>query len=94
MMKAIKKLTKKKNTTAKAKKKTAAKQVKAKKTPRTKTGTLSGTRKRSKKISSADFFTMVEKTAYELYVGRGYSHGADQGDWYEAEKIVKAKLSK
>ncbi|MBD3427061.1 MAG: DUF2934 domain-containing protein [Candidatus Omnitrophica bacterium] len=31
---------------------------------------------------------MIEKKAYELYASRGYQHGNDQADWYEAERIV------
>ncbi len=32
--------------------------------------------------------TLVEKVAYSIYEQRGYSHGADQGDWIEAERKV------
>jgi hypothetical protein len=26
--------------------------------------------------------------AYDLFEQRGYNHGDDQSDWYEAEKII------
>ena len=32
---------------------------------------------------------VVEKVAYSLYERRGYQHGQDMGDWYEAERRVK-----
>lgn len=41
---------------------------------------------------SGDLQAMIAKKAYELYVKRGYSHGNDQRDWYEAEKAVRASL--
>ena len=31
----------------------------------------------------------VEKVAYTLYERRGYAHGNDMGDWFEAEKRVR-----
>lgn len=41
---------------------------------------------------SADLQAMIAKKAYEIYVKRGYSHGNDQRDWYEAEKAVRSSL--
>jgi hypothetical protein len=35
---------------------------------------------------------MIAKKAYELYAKRGYRHGSDRNDWFEAEKFVKASL--
>jgi len=32
----------------------------------------------------------VEEKAYELYENRGYEHGNDQDDWYEAENIISS----
>jgi len=32
---------------------------------------------------------LVEKVAYSMFEQRGYSHGNDMGDWYEAEQRVK-----
>jgi len=32
---------------------------------------------------------LVEKVAYSMYERRGYSHGNDMADWYEAEQRVK-----
>ncbi|MDD5633932.1 MAG: DUF2934 domain-containing protein [Candidatus Omnitrophica bacterium] len=43
---------------------------------------------------SGDLFSLIQKKAYELYTKRGYSHGNDQTDWYEAEKIVLRSLKK
>ncbi len=31
----------------------------------------------------------VAKRAYEIYIGRGGSHGADLDDWFEAERQLK-----
>ena len=31
---------------------------------------------------------LVEKVAYDLYERRGYTHGNDFGDWFEAEKRI------
>ncbi len=30
----------------------------------------------------------IAKVAYELFVQRGGTHGSDQEDWFEAERIV------
>ncbi|MEW5924350.1 MAG: DUF2934 domain-containing protein [Candidatus Zixiibacteriota bacterium] len=38
---------------------------------------------------SERFQSFVEKVAYSMYERRGYSHGNDMGDWFEAEKKVK-----
>jgi len=35
------------------------------------------------------YYEYIEKIAYSLYENRGYSPGADQWDWYEAERRVK-----
>ncbi len=48
-------------------------------------------KKTKKKIAPEEFYTLIAKKAYEFYVDRGYSHGDDQLDWYEAEKAVSAK---
>jgi len=32
----------------------------------------------------------VRELAYRLYTMRGYSHGNDWADWFEAEKRVKS----
>ena len=92
MKKVIKKLTKKKSATSSATKKTPAK---TKKTPaKTKKAATIKKNTTAKKISSSEFFSMVEAKAYEIYAKRGYFHGEDQKDWFEAEKLLKAKLSK
>jgi len=33
----------------------------------------------------------VAKIAYELFERRGSVHGRDQDDWFEAERIVRAR---
>lgn len=42
----------------------------------------------AKPAGSEDKRSLIAKKAYELFVKRGYKHGNDQNDWYEAEKIV------
>ena len=79
-----------KKTTAKKAAKTTAAKTKAVATKK-KTVTKKRT---SKKMTQEELFALIEKTAYELYEGRGYSHGSDAGDWYEAEKIVLAPAKK
>ena len=32
---------------------------------------------------------MIEKKAYELFEQRGFQHGLDQQDWFEAERIIR-----
>lgn len=44
--------------------------------------------KSKKKLNQEELNSLIAKKAYELYVRRGYSHGSDWADWYEAEKIV------
>ena len=48
-------------------------------------------KKTKKKISMEEYYTLIAKKAYEFYVDRGYSHGDDQYDWYQAEKAVNAE---
>jgi len=31
----------------------------------------------------------IEKKAYELFEQRGFQHGLDQQDWFEAERIIR-----
>ena len=84
------KLTKK--TTAKNETKTTKA---VKKTTTKKTKAPAKTRKNTrKKIGSDELFALIEKKAYEFYQSRGYQHGSDQGDWFEAEKVVLAELKK
>ena len=35
-------------------------------------------------------FELVAKVAYELWERRGRTHGDDQADWLEAERIVRS----
>ncbi|MFC1570645.1 DUF2934 domain-containing protein [Candidatus Omnitrophota bacterium] len=78
-----KKLTKK---SAEKKEAKAAKKAK-KTTTRTKKTT-------SKKASSEELFALIEKKAYEFFESRGYQHGDDQNDWFEAEKQVFSEVKK
>jgi hypothetical protein len=43
---------------------------------------------RAKREKSRDATGLVRETAYLLYEKRGYAHGLDRQDWFEAEKIV------
>lgn len=44
------------------------------------------------KVSSEEFYRRVSQKAYELYISRGTSHGNDQADWFEAERLVRAEM--
>lgn len=90
---AEKKVTKKATTKAVTKKavkkavkktdaKTTTKKVVAKKTAKKATITA----------ESPKFYDMVGKKAYELFEASGYAHGNDQGNWYEAERLVREEL--
>ena len=61
----------------------------AKKTTSTKSpdGTL-------KKLNQGELYSLITKKAYEFYQRRGYNHGNDLRDWYEAEKAVMSNLKK
>lgn len=48
-------------------------------------------RKTKKKISAEEFYALIGEKAYEFFEKRGYRHGDDHKDWYEAEKAVKAQ---
>jgi len=41
-----------------------------------------------KKLSQEELNAMIAAKAYEIYESRGYTHGDDQYDWYQAEQIV------
>jgi len=43
----------------------------------------------SKANTKGDFNQKVQETAYQLFVARGYTHGNDLEDWFQAERIVK-----
>ncbi|NLE64621.1 MAG: DUF2934 domain-containing protein [Elusimicrobia bacterium] len=45
-----------------------------------------------KKVSAQELADRIAFKAYEIYERRGYSNGNDLGDWYEAERLVKAEL--
>ena len=62
-----------------------------KQTKSTSTKTKKTTRKN---INSDVLSALIAKKAYEFYENRGYQHGNDQVDWYEAEKSVLASLKK
>lgn len=48
-------------------------------------------RKTKRKISQEEFYSLIGQKAYEFFEKRGYQHGDDQRDWYEAEKAVKSE---
>jgi hypothetical protein len=41
------------------------------------------------KTAEKDLTEKVRLTAYSLFEQRGFKHGNDRGDWFEAEKIVR-----
>ena len=43
-------------------------------------------------MSNEKIQEIIKKRAYDLYCKRGYSHGNDRNDWYEAERQVKKEL--
>jgi hypothetical protein len=43
---------------------------------------------RKKKVSWEEWNALITQKAYEIFEKRGYSHGRDSGDWYEAEKMI------
>jgi Protein of unknown function (DUF2934) len=43
-------------------------------------------------LSDPRVFEAVKKRAYELYCKRGYTHGNDKKDWFEAEKQITREL--
>jgi hypothetical protein len=45
-----------------------------------------------KGLGQEELHALIEKKAYEIFINRGYSHGNDQGDWYQAEKAVLNNL--
>ncbi|MBD3379467.1 MAG: DUF2934 domain-containing protein [Candidatus Omnitrophica bacterium] len=53
-------------------------------------GRSSAGKARRKSVTSTEFMNLVERKAYEMWESRGYGHGGDQGDWYEAEKAVNS----
>ena len=49
----------------------------------------SSTKKSTQKnVQNDNFYSMIEKRAYELYLERGCSHGLHDQDWFKAEKEV------
>lgn len=48
--------------------------------------------KSSLNISNDKLFELVKKRAYDMYCKRGFSHGNDRKDWFEAERQVKKEL--
>ena len=44
------------------------------------------------KVSLDNFYSMVEKRAYEIFVARGCTHGLAEQDWYQAENELKKSV--
>ncbi|MBD3426513.1 MAG: DUF2934 domain-containing protein [Candidatus Omnitrophica bacterium] len=55
---------------------------------KTQTGKSKKRTTRKKTFGQQDLNVMIAEVAYSLYEQRGYAHGNDQADWYEAEKLV------
>jgi hypothetical protein len=52
------------------------------------TGSRQGTAVMDRKPDMSD---QVKRTAYELFQKRGYAHGDDWQDWFEAERMVYSR---
>ena len=50
--------------------------------------------KKTKKatVSGEELQSHIALKAYSFYEQRGYTHGSDLGDWFEAERLVKEEL--
>jgi hypothetical protein len=59
---------------------------------RKRTTARTGLKKMTLKIPG-DYSEEVRKRAYELFAHRGYGHGNDLDDWFQAEREIKEKLS-
>ncbi|MDD5291647.1 MAG: DUF2934 domain-containing protein [Candidatus Omnitrophica bacterium] len=46
-----------------------------------------------KSLNSQDLQGKIQKKAFEIFEKRGYAHGDDLADWFEAEKLVKKNRS-
>jgi len=44
-------------------------------------------------VDTNNFTQRIERQAYEIYASRGYAHGHDWEDWFEAQKMVEAQIS-
>ena len=73
--------------------KTTVKEAEAKKAT-AKTEKTTSAKRTTKKAAPEALLALIEKKAYELFQERGFGHGDDQSDWYEAEKIVSKKSKK
>jgi hypothetical protein len=71
-----------------AEKKTTRKKAE---TSETKTAAASTKGKGSSGMCADEFYALVSKRAYELYVQSGYANGNDQGNWYSAEQELRSK---
>lgn len=49
--------------------------------------------KRKKRVSQAEFDSLVEKLAYDLFQQTGAAHGDDWSHWLNAEKSIKKEYS-
>lgn len=45
-------------------------------------------------MTSEQLRSLIAKKAYGFYQSRGWSHGNDLADWFQAEKTVLADLKK
>ncbi|MDD3089251.1 MAG: DUF2934 domain-containing protein [Candidatus Omnitrophica bacterium] len=63
-----------------------------KRTTKTSTTAKKSSGKVLSNMSPAEIQGLIAKKAYEIYAQRGYYHGNDQSDWYEAEKSVRSML--
>lgn len=45
------------------------------------------------RLSPEHYSRLVRDQAYDLWERKGRKHGRNSGDWYEAERIVRSRLS-
>ena len=48
-------------------------------------------KRRANVINQEDLHEKIQKKAYERYKKRGFSHGSDWADWFEAERTVNSE---
>jgi len=66
--------------------------LKTKKQQQVKGRNIFSTTMSTKRLSQEEIRQRIEKKAYQLFEQRGYAHGNDLGDWFEAERLVKAEI--
>lgn len=55
--------------------------------------TTSTKKTQENKVTQNEFYSLVQKRAYELFIQRGCTHGMHEQDWYQAENEVKQNIT-